>query len=114
MKYKIILKNNATIRYHIDPKNEWDFLPFPENNFDTLYHLFIANFSKFKYLTGVTSEEYFNNKTLLINASGTGRGGRGIYVGCGGRGQGGRGRVQVRVSPYNPYLSPSANNNIKI
>ena len=54
----------------IDAENEWDALPVPRQIFDKLYYLLSDNFSKFKSITGGTSEDYFKNKTLQINTVG--------------------------------------------
>ena len=71
LKYYNVFHNNAAIRYHIDAKNERYVLPLPKQAFDKFYNMFSANFIKFNFLIGGTSEDYYKNKTLWINAVGT-------------------------------------------
>ena len=91
------MHNNSAINYYIDAKNEWDTVTVPNQNLNKFYNLFINDFSKYKYITVGTSEDYSKNNTLRINTVGTGLGGQGIFGGCGGfgicigRGCGGRG-----------------------
>ena len=108
------------MRYNIDTKNEWDALPVPKQTFGKFYNIFGSNFTKFKYMTGGTSEEYSNNKTLWINTVVICRGGRGIFGSHGGFvgysvcGCGVCRRGQGRGGTYTPYRPPYSNINIKI